>query len=186
MTGHQGSDGSDTSDRLERYGRWSGGIAENISYGKDYGINVVMQLLVDDGVPSRAHRRNLFDEDFTVTGIFSGPHKTMLKMTCINYADKYEVGLPPLGLQEQMDEFLQEEVVFRNMPANCIGYSQSLKVQVVGRKATKTVTRTCRLTDGSEIALTATDTRKFAKIVMESAEQIKIRNEALFDRKYNI
>ena len=77
MTGHEGSDGSDTSDRLERYGHWTGGIAENISYGKEFGINVVLQLLVDDGVPSRAHRRNLFDEDSTVTGIHSGPHTTM-------------------------------------------------------------------------------------------------------------
>ena len=40
--GHEGSDKSQTGDRLERYGRWSGGNAENVSYGKDFGINVVM------------------------------------------------------------------------------------------------------------------------------------------------
>ena len=87
LTGHEGSDKSLTGERLERYGRWSGGNAENVSYGKDYGINVVMQLLVDDGVPSRGHRRNLFDPDFTKTGSFSGPHTTQRKMTCIVYAD---------------------------------------------------------------------------------------------------
>ena len=42
LMGHEGSDKSQTSDRLERHGRWSGGNAENVSYGKDFGINVVM------------------------------------------------------------------------------------------------------------------------------------------------
>ena len=143
LTGHKGSDGSTTSDRLERYGKWAGGNAENISYGKYFGINVVMQLLVDDGVPGRGHRRNLFDEDYTLTGSLSGEHTTQIKMTCINYADSFitlseakakrraekkaavivEAGPPPADLEEQMDAWLQEEVEFKDMPANCKGYS---------------------------------------------------------------
>ena len=85
-----------------------------------------MQLLVDDGVPSRGHRRNLFDPDFTKTGSFSGPHSTQGKMTCIVYADEYinleeakkqdeeaalkatisSAGPPPAEIEAQMDAFL--------------------------------------------------------------------------------
>ena len=130
-----------------------------------------MQLLVDDGVPNRSHRRNLFDEDFTVTGIFSGSHKTHRKMTCIDYADSYETGgPPPVDLEDQMDEFLQEEVIFNEMPLNCKGYSQSLNIRVIGRKATKTITRTCSLIDDTEVVLKVTESRKFPKIVKETTE----------------
>ena len=97
--------------------------------------------MVDDGVPSRGHRRNLFDPDFTMTGSFSGPHTTQRKMTCIDYADAFitleeakrqddaktpqlvDAGPPPAELEEQMDAWMQEEVVFTDMPANCIGYT---------------------------------------------------------------
>ena len=81
-----------------------------------------------------------------------------------------------------MDEFLQEDVVFNDMPSDCIGYTQSMKVQVVGRKATKTVTRTCTLKDETKVERTVTESRKFAKIVMDQPEQIEIRNQAFFDR----
>ena len=62
-----------------------------------------------------------------------------------------------------MDAFLAEEVVFKDMPANCKGSSQSIKVDVVGRKATKIVTRTCKLTDDTEVVLTVTASRTFDK-----------------------
>ena len=102
-----------------------------------------MQLLVDDGVTGRGHRRNLFDPDFTKTGNFSGPHTTQGKMTCIVYADEYmnleeakkqdedaalkatisSAGAPPAELEAIMDAFIQEEVVFKDMPENCKGYT---------------------------------------------------------------
>ena len=49
-----------------------------------------MQLFIDDGVPSRGHRNNLFTDSSNVTGNFSGPHSRYGFMTCITYANGYD------------------------------------------------------------------------------------------------
>ena len=59
---------------MERYGNVGGYSAENISYGKSTGLDVVMQLFIDDGIANRGHRTNLFNAEVAVTGNFSGPH----------------------------------------------------------------------------------------------------------------
>ena len=40
-------------------------------------------------MPSRGHRKNIFNKDFLVTGIGSGPHTLFNHMCCIDYADGY-------------------------------------------------------------------------------------------------
>ena len=55
-----------------------------------------------------------------------------------------------------MDEFLKEEVAFDDMPMDIRGWKQNSKIQVQGHRAIKTVTRTCRLKDGSEKQLVVT------------------------------
>lgn len=58
---------------------------ESISYGQDEPIEVILQLAVDDGVPSRGHRKNLFNTGFVKAGIFTGDHKAYRKSTVILY-----------------------------------------------------------------------------------------------------
>lgn len=89
QVGHQGSDGSDPSARARRY---VAGIepycGENISYGARSARDVVIQLLVDDGVPGRGHRKNLFNPSYQSVGVATGQHTTYGYMTvhlmCLN------------------------------------------------------------------------------------------------------
>jgi len=46
-------------------------------------------MIIGDGDKTRSARKNMFNPAFTMTGVFSGPHKTKRHMTCINFIDKY-------------------------------------------------------------------------------------------------
>ncbi|MBA3316782.1 MAG: CAP domain-containing protein [Gemmatimonadales bacterium] len=87
---HRGTDKSDPGRRSNRHGRWIRGVAENIAYGENAGREVVIQLLVDDGVPDRGHRDNLLDPGWGAAGVACGPHRQYRQMCVMDYAVKYE------------------------------------------------------------------------------------------------
>ena len=86
---HHGTDGSDPARRAERRGRWVGGIAENMAFGENPARQVVIQLLIDDGVPDRGHRDNMLDPRWTVEGVACGPHRVYRQICVMNYAVNY-------------------------------------------------------------------------------------------------
>ena len=45
---------------------------------------------MDDGIHNRCHRENIFKEEFKVMACHTGKHKTLKKLTCIDYADAFE------------------------------------------------------------------------------------------------
>lgn len=85
-TGHEGSDGSKPWDRVGRYGTWDVVVGENLSYGPDRARRVVMGLIIDDGVPDRGHRTNIFSDEFRFIGVACGSHRTFRTMCTIDYA----------------------------------------------------------------------------------------------------
>ncbi len=73
-TGHAGEGRSSPFDRMRQRGVHKHASGENISYGAA-GLQVVIDLIVDDGVPARGHRRNILDPAFREVGIAVGPHR---------------------------------------------------------------------------------------------------------------
>lgn len=88
-TGHDGSDGSKPWDRVGRYGKWDVVVGENLSYGPDRGRRVIMGLIIDDGVPDRGHRHNIFSAEFRFIGVACGPHTTFHTMCAVDYAAEF-------------------------------------------------------------------------------------------------
>jgi uncharacterized protein YkwD len=88
-TGHVGTDGSQPWDRVARYGDWEGEIAENVAYGFDSAREVVVQLIVDDGVRGRGHRVNIFNPEFRVVGVSCGNHARYGTVCVITYSVGY-------------------------------------------------------------------------------------------------
>ena len=79
-------------DMPQRWRRWNGVSGENISYGPSQARQVVMGLIIDDGVDDRGHRVNIFKPDFRVAGVACGRHELYGTMCTIVYAEEYFEG----------------------------------------------------------------------------------------------
>jgi uncharacterized protein YkwD len=88
-TGHDGSDGSDPFTRMKRYGGGYTTAGENCAYGPNTGRDIVAQFLIDDGVPSRGHRKNIMNAAFTQTGVSVQTHPEFRYCCVIDYANGY-------------------------------------------------------------------------------------------------
>ena len=80
-TGHISRDGADPCDRVKSRGGGSY-VAEVITYGPPSAAEVVRQLIVDDDVPGRGHRKALFAAELRYAGVACGPHRTY-RMMCV-------------------------------------------------------------------------------------------------------
>jgi len=79
--GHVSSDGANPGERVKRRGGDSF-VAESISYGFADADAVVRQLIIDDGVPDRGHRKLLFTGDFRYAGVGCAEHRR-LRYLCV-------------------------------------------------------------------------------------------------------
>ena len=81
--------GGNTASRISRYGSWGGGWAENISCGRSGARETVIALIVDDGLRSRKHRKNIFSPSFAYAGAAVGPHAQYRTVCSIGFAGTY-------------------------------------------------------------------------------------------------
>jgi uncharacterized protein YkwD len=94
--GHEGRDRSHAGQRIARYGSVVGSWGENLSYGKSSARDVVLALIIDDGLPARKHRQNIFNPNYNVAGAAFGPHARFRTMCSMDFAGGYaERGTTP-------------------------------------------------------------------------------------------
>jgi uncharacterized protein YkwD len=84
--GHMGSDGSSPIQRMERHGRWQEIAGEAINYGSKTPRSIVIDLIVDDGVKDRGHRKSLFNFDYHLVGVAFGPHAKYRHVAVVDLA----------------------------------------------------------------------------------------------------
>ena len=72
--GHESADGGDLSERIAQDGTRRNFNAETIMYGKSSAHDIVMHLIIDDGVSDRSHRDVIFDPALTLAGTVCRPH----------------------------------------------------------------------------------------------------------------
>jgi hypothetical protein len=88
--GHISKNGSTPQNRIEKYGDWYICSAEDITYGSFDARQIVITLLIDDGVPDRGHRKNVLNPCFRFAGVSFGGHPTYRSMCVIDYAGEYQ------------------------------------------------------------------------------------------------
>ena len=71
--------------RVEKYIDYDYAISESIDFGGSSGVEVIVNLLVDDGVKDRIHRENLFSNKFEYYGVAVFEHKEYDFCTVIDY-----------------------------------------------------------------------------------------------------
>ena len=109
---YQSSDGTEPEDRITKYGNYIESLGENIDFGPNDEIGVIVSLTLDDGEEERPHRDNLFKNDYRKIGIACGPHQTEFQM-CVMDLD-YDF-IPKGQEQEQENMNMNMNVNNANM-----------------------------------------------------------------------
>ena len=88
--GHISRKGLNPQKRIEKYGTWNICSLEDITYGSSEARQIVISLLIDDGVPNRGHRKNILNPCSRFAGVSKGGHPTYQSMCVIDYAGDYK------------------------------------------------------------------------------------------------
>ena len=80
-----GEDERRIEERVDKYLEYDYAISECIDFGGSSGIEVIVNLLVDDGVKLRTHRENLFSNKFQYYGVAVVTHPEYDFCTVIDY-----------------------------------------------------------------------------------------------------
>ena len=61
-----------------------------MKYGRVTGLNIIIDMIVDDGNESRSNRHNIMNPANKILGIYSGPiRSTEGHQSCLTFADDY-------------------------------------------------------------------------------------------------
>ena len=86
VVSHQDRDGLFVSERIEKYCEWESCANEVIEVSSKNAQDILVSLLVDDGIRNRLDRRALFQYTYNYVGIACGPHLEYEIVTVIVFA----------------------------------------------------------------------------------------------------
>ena len=109
---YQSSDGTEPEERIAKYGNYTEPLGENIDFGPNDAMGVIVSLTLDDGEEQRPHRENLFKDDFKKVGIACGPHETEFQMCVMDFAFDFQ------PLNNQRKNMRQEDMNMQKMQMN--------------------------------------------------------------------
>lgn len=73
------------SQRFEKYADHVEITAENLQYGFDDPLDIVMDLLIDVDIPDLGHRKNILDPNFSIIGVSIEEHKSYEFITVMTF-----------------------------------------------------------------------------------------------------
>jgi uncharacterized protein YkwD len=74
-----------TSQRFEKHANYIDINAENLQYGYDDPLDIVMDLLIDIDIPNLGHRKNILEPRFSLVGVSIKEHKTYDFITVMSF-----------------------------------------------------------------------------------------------------
>ena len=117
---YQSSDGTEPEERIAKYGNYTEPLGENIDFGPNDAMGVIVSLTLDDGEEQRPHRENLFKDDFKKVGIACGPHETEFQMCVMDFAFDFRGVNEPVSVNNNVrqDDRMNRENVMGNNVTN--------------------------------------------------------------------
>lgn len=93
-------------ERIGKYVEFAEWMGENCNYSQfTRARDVVIDLLIDDGIKDRSHRSNLFQSQFTSIGVGIAEHSKFGKAVVINYASD----VTPIDSEDGYISFNEDE-----------------------------------------------------------------------------
>jgi hypothetical protein len=145
-TGHQ-HDSKSMKSRMKKHLGEPGAMAENISFGWGNARDIILQMVIDDGVSNRGHRKNMFDNTYTKVGIACGYHKGFSHCAVFEF-----FGKPKKNDLSMKDYKMDDE----EWPEGAVSLNKKVSVQSDGKIKTTTLTYTYTLSNGQTVVKTKT------------------------------
>ena len=111
---YQSSDGTEPEDRISKYGNYVDSLGENIDFGPNDAMGVIISLTLDDGEEERPHRENIFKPEYQKVGIACGPHKTEFQMCVMDFAFDFQ----PLNARNENNQNMNKADINNNFGQN--------------------------------------------------------------------
>jgi uncharacterized protein YkwD len=87
-TGHRSTKGKSFAKRTNKLIKKYAVVGENIHYGSNNALEIVIDLLIDDGIKDLGHRENILEKDFVYCSASIQKHKKFRYNCVIDFAGK--------------------------------------------------------------------------------------------------